>query len=132
MLALILGPNDGLAIGWGIPWDEGFKKQDLLVSLVGRLNAIRKKYPSFLLEGRMIKPFLTCSSKSSVLRVYEEPHASVEVPNVFVSFWENAKGERIGFETNWCMEPSELKMLCPDGSEKVVHLAPLETIEIHE
>ena len=132
MLALILGPNDGLAIGWGIPWDEGFKKQDLLVSLVRRLNAIRKKYPSFLLEGRMIKPFLTCSSKSSVLRVYEEPHVSVEVPNVFVSFWENAKGERIGFATNWCMEPSELKMLRPDGSEKVVHLAPLETIEIHE
>ena len=80
----------------------------------------------------MIKPFLTCSSKPVVLRVYEEPHASVEVPEVFVSFWENAKGERIGFATNWCLERSELKTVRPDGSEKVVRLAPLETIEIRE
>ena len=128
MLSLILGPDDGLVVGWGRPWSEGFASQDALVSLVRRLNALRKKHPSFLLEGRMVKPFLKCESRQVKLRVTKE--ADVDVPEVTVSFWENSKGERIGFATNWRHEPAELKITRPEGQTETRRLAPLETVEL--
>ena len=45
-------------------------------------------------------------------------------------FWENARGERIGFASNWRREPSELKITYSDGRVETRTLAPLETIEI--
>jgi len=130
MLSLILGPDNGLVAGWGRPWDEKFAEQDALASLVGRFNALRKKHPSFLLEGKMVKPFLACTSRSTKLRVTRQTAVSVEVPEVIVSFWENAKGERLGFATNWRHESSELKISGADGQAEIRRLAPLETIEL--
>ena len=63
-------------------------------------------------------------------RVTRQPAESVEVPEVIVSFWENAKGARIGFATNWRHEPSELKISGADGQAEIRRLAPLETIEL--
>ena len=132
MLSLILGKDDGLVVGWGHMWDEEFAEQGELVSLVGRLNALRRKYPSFLLEGWMVKPFAKCESRSAKLLVYKNTcKYSPDVPEVFVSFWENAKGERIGFASNWRREPSDLKIICDDGRTEIRRLAPLETIELH-
>lgn len=130
MLALILGSDNGLAAAWGRSWDEEFHEQEVLVSLVRRLNGLRKKHPAFLLEGKMIKPYLTCSSHRARLCIREDPCVSVDVPQVLVSFWENAKGERIGFATNWRKEPSEFKVGRSDGQVETRLLAPLETIEL--
>jgi hypothetical protein len=52
------------------------------------------------------------------------------VSEVFVSFWENAKGERIGFATNWRREPSNLKIIRDGGQTEVRRLSPLETVEL--
>ena len=49
---------------------------------------------------------------------------------MLTSFWENAKGERIGFASNWRREPSELRITYADGRAETRRLAPLETIEI--
>ena len=54
----------------------------------------------------------------------------MEVEEVLTSFWENAKGERIGFASNWRREPSELKIVYADGRVETRVLAPLETIEL--
>ena len=54
----------------------------------------------------------------------------VEVESVVVSFWENSKGERIGFATNWRREPTDLKIAHADGQTETRRLAPLETIEL--
>ena len=131
MLSLILGRDNGLVVGWGRSWDEEFPEQGALVSLVRRFNALRKKHSSFLLEGRMIKPFIRCESRPTRLLVSKERRQySPEVSEVFVSFWENAKGERIGFATNWRREPSDLKITRSDGQTETRRLAPLETIEL--
>lgn len=131
MLSLILGRDNGLVVGWSRSWDEKFSEQNELVSLVRRCNALRKKHPSFLLEGKMVKPFLKCESRP-VKMIYNcwDEKGEAEVPSVVTSFWENAKGERIGFATNWKREPSEFKVTHADGRAEIRRLAPLETIEL--
>ena len=131
MLSLILGPDDGLTVGWGRSWDEKFPRQSELVSLVRRFNALRKKYPAFLLAGKMIKPFIKCESRP-VKMIYNcwDEKGEAEVPSVVMSFWENAKGERIGFATNWKRGLSEFKVTHADGRTEIRRLAPLETIEL--
>ena len=132
MLSLILGADDGLAEAWCRPWSEKFPTQNELVSLVRRLNAIRKKYPSFLLEGRMIRPFVKCESRK--VRFNCElwgTNNSVEVQEVLTSFWEDARGERIGFASNWRQEPAELKITHVDGRVETRRIAPLEVIELN-
>jgi hypothetical protein len=49
---------------------------------------------------------------------------------VLTSFWENAKGERIGFASNWRQEPSALKITHRDGRVEIRQLGPLEVIEL--
>ena len=131
MLSLILGADDGLVEAWCRPWSEKFPEQDALVRLVRRLNALRKKHPSFLLEGRMIRPFAKCESRPARVgyRLWRG-EGSVETREVFVSFWENAKGERIGFASNWRQAPAELKVTYPDGRMETRRLGPLETVEL--
>ena len=50
--------------------------------------------------------------------------------DVMVSFWENARGERIGFATNWRREPTDLKIIHVNGPTETRRLASLETIEL--
>ena len=54
----------------------------------------------------------------------------VKTHEVLTSFWENAKGERIGFASNWRREPSKLKITHADGRVETRVLAPLETITL--
>ena len=131
MLSLVLGADDGLVASWCRPWSEGFAEQDEIVSLVRRMNAVRRKHPSFLLEGRMIRPFVKCESRyadvgydmwGTIGRIGDQ--------EVLTSFWENAKGERIGFASNWRRKPSELTITHADGRVETRTLAPLEVIEL--
>ncbi len=79
----------------------------------------------------MIRPFVACESRPAKVgyRLWGG-EGSVETKEVFTSFWENAQGERIGFASNWRQEPSDLKVMRPDGRVKTLRLAPLETIEL--
>ncbi len=130
MFSLVLGADDGLSKAWCRPWEEKFPEQDALVELVARLNGIRKRYPSFLLEGRMIRPFVKCESRAATIGYTGWGSGKVEVDEVLTSFWENGKGERIGFASNWRREPFELRITHADGRVETRRLAPLEVIEI--
>ena len=132
MFSLILGADDGLVTAWCHPWSEKFPEQEALVPLVRRLNDIRKKYTSFLLEGWMIRPFVKCESRpAKVGYALWGTKGTVETTEVLTSFWENAKGERIGFASNWRQEPSDLTLTYPDGRVEKRRLAPLEAIELY-
>lgn len=129
MLSLILGDDNGLVAAWCHPWSEEFPEQEALVSLVKRLNDFRKEYPSFLLEGRMIRPFARCESRpAQVGYAIWGAEGAVDTTEVLTSFWENAEGERIGFASNWRQEPSGLTVTYPDGRVETHRLTPLETI----
>ena len=131
MFSLVLNDSGEVVCGWPALWSDGpLPERDALVSVLRELNAIRKKHPSFLLEGKMIRPFLKCESRPAVVDFEGWRSGSVETTEVLTSFWENAKGERIGFASNWRREPSELKITHPDGRTETRTLAPLETIEL--
>jgi hypothetical protein len=128
MFSLILNDRGEAVCGWPSLWNEPFPERDGLIPVLKELNAIRKKYPSFLLEGKMIRPFVACESRSAEVEYEGWGKGKVKTHEVLTSFWENAKGERIGFASNWRREPSELKIVHADGRTETRLLAPLETV----
>ena len=130
MMSLVLGADDELVSSWCLPWSKKFPEQDMLVPFVKNLNAIRKKHISFLLEGRMIPPFAECESAAAKVSYSGWGSGMMETCDILTSFWEDAKGERMGFATNWRLAPSDLRITHKDGRCEVRMLAPLETIEI--
>ena len=132
MFSFVLGDNDEIVSGWPWPWKDDFPERGELVPFVKRLNDIRKKHPSFLLEGRMIRPFLKCESRLATVKFEGWVSGTVETTEVLTSFWENDKGKRIGFASNWRREPSELKITHADGRIETRTLAPLEVIELRK
>ena len=76
----------------------------------------------------MVRPFVACESRPATVAYEGWRSGTVETAEVLTSFWENAKGERIGFASNWRREPSELKITYADGRAETRVLAPLETI----
>jgi hypothetical protein len=130
MLSLILGADGGLSPAWCRSWDKEFLEQGELVSFVKKLNDIRKRHASFLLEGRMIRPFVKCSSESTTVSFTGWEKGAVETSSILVSFWENPKGQRIGFATNWRREASAFEITSGNGKQQTRILSPLETIEL--
>ena len=130
MFSFVLGDNDEIVQGWPSNWKDDFPERGEFVSFVKRLNDIRKRHPSFLLEGKMIRPFLKCESRPATVKYEGWSSGTVETTEILTSFWENAKGERIGFAANWRREPSELTITYADGRVETRCLAPTEVIEL--
>ena len=53
---------------------------------------------------------------------------AIDTTEVLTSFWQNRKGERIGFASNWTRHPARLTLAWPDGTRETRLLAPLETV----
>ena len=130
MFSLVLNDGGEAVCGWPSLWSEPFPERDGLVQVVRNLNAIRKRHPSFLLEGKMIRPFVKCESRPATVKYEGWRRGAVETTEILASFWENAKGERIGFASNWRSEPSVLTITHADGRIETRTLAPLETVEL--
>ena len=116
MLSVVLGPEGKLAYSWAVEWSRGVPDQEPLIALVRDLNALRKRYPEFLLEGRMAIPFATFDAAED---------------DVLSSFWESMNGDRIGFVTNAGKEPRRIAVRHDDGSEPVLSLKGWETAAVH-
>ena len=126
MFSLVLGDRDEVVQGWPSYWKDDFPDRAGFVAFVKRMNDIRKRYPSFLLEGRMVRPFLKCESRPAAVKYEGRKTGTVETTEVLASFWENLEGERICFAVNWRREPSELRITHADGRVETRTLAPLE------
>ena len=116
MLSVVLGPEGKLAYSWAVEWSRGVPDQEPLIALVRDLNAVRKRYPEFLLEGRMAIPFATFDAAED---------------DVLSSFWESMNGDRIGFVTNAGKMPRRIAVRHDDGSESVLSLKGWETALVH-
>ena len=113
MLSVILGPEGRLAYSWALEWSCGVPEQQPLIDLVRSLNALRRRYPEFLLEGRMAAPFV-----------------EIDGGETLSSFWESLAGDRIGFVTNVGGEPRELVFRHGDGRVERRRAGRFETVAV--
>lgn len=128
MMSIVLGDEGKLINSWTTLWTEPTPDQGQMIAMVRRLNDLRRKYPSHLFDGKMIRPWVTVTTAFASNREQWHPH---DYPCVMSSFWENARGERIGFLTNWLNEPSKATLTYADGRRQELTLAARETIEIN-
>ena len=125
MMSVILGPNGNLVSAWGVPWSDPLPDQEKLIGLVRGFNALRKRYPDFLLRGRMVRPFVEIVCDEIDVSGAKTP---MRYPKILSSFWENASGKRIGFLSNWREERVRLTLRRTNFSEEEITLGPLETL----
>ncbi|MEI6421039.1 MAG: hypothetical protein WCP55_02405, partial [Lentisphaerota bacterium] len=127
MLSVVLGKDGEMVMAWGIKWVEPVPEQRPLIDLLRSLNALRKKYPQFLLSGMMVKPFARLEARKKFLHLSGR---DVEIEGVLSSFWQDAYGDRLGFVTNYLNEKQTVKIEYSDGRSDEKVLLPLITIEL--
>ena len=124
LLSLVLKEQGKLHWGWGLPWSEPEPDQESALELIANLNAIRKKYPEFLLNGRMEKlsvPF-ECG-ESFILRKNGE---KITVPEVLAVEWTAPDGKRAVVLTNY----HNRKSVCSFNG-KTIELKALDAVVIN-
>ena len=124
MMSIVLGDEGRLIGSWTTPWTEPTPDQTKMIAMVRGLNDLRRQYPGHLFDGRMIAPFAVVSSESASDGDASSPR---QYPSVLSSFWENAKGERIGFLTNWRDCPVKATLTYADGRHEERRLTAHET-----
>ena len=127
MLAAVLGPEGKLVTAWAVLWSEPLPNQEQLIGMIRSMNALRRKYPQYLLCGKMVRPPKRVSS--ATVRIDGDPSGG-DYPTILTSFWEDAEGNRKGFATNWMLVPQVLRLTADDGSEESRMIGPLHTIEL--
>ena len=99
LLSLVLKENGRLHWGWGLPWSDPEPEQESAFQLLANLNAIRKKYPEFLLNGRMEKLSVQFDcGESFILRQNGE---KIPIPEVLAVEWAAPDGRRAVILTNY-------------------------------
>ena len=126
MMSVVLGADGKLVTSWTTPWSEKVPDQETMVGLVRTFNDLRRKYPQFLYDGRMAVPFAEIAAPEAD---DGGPDSVRRYPSVLSSFWEDGKGGRIGFLTNWRDVPVSAK-ICRDGVCETVEFKPFETKEM--
>ena len=124
MMSIVLGDEGRLIGSWTTPWTEPTPDQTKMIAMVRGLNELRRRYPDHLFDGRMIVPFAAVSSEPASDGDASSPR---QYPSVLSSFWENAKGERIGFLTNWRDQPVKATLTYADGRREERRLTAHET-----
>lgn len=98
LLAVTLKEEGKIHWCWALLWDNPEPEQESIITLVRNLNAIRRKYPQYLLHGRMEQPTIPLKCGTWTLRCAER---DVTLPSVFDSSWSAADGSRIRIITNF-------------------------------
>ena len=90
--------------------------------MVRNLNALRRRYPEFLLEGRMMPlPELEIPTHT----LYLANGKSLEVPAVLCTLWNDRKGGEMLFCANYLTRPQQIRI---EG--RTVEIPPLDAAAI--
>lgn len=111
LLSVTLKESGNIHWAWGVEWSHAAPDQDQVITLVKNLNAVRKKYPDYLLYGRMEIPSGEVVCDKWIFRMTTRDQ---ELPSVLDSCWSASDGSRIRILTNYL--PYEQKVVL-NGSE---------------
>ena len=130
LLSVVLKDGGKIHWGWIVPWDNiAEPDQDDIITLVGNLNALRKKYPQYLNQGRMEHPLAQISGESWILRLHN--NRSEEYEAFLHSTWQSPNGERAMFITNFLPRTQTVKVTYQNKSFEL-QLPPLNAIILTE
>ena len=123
---VVMAADGNLVTSWTTPWSEKVPDQETMVGMVRAFNDLRRKYPQFLYDGRMAVPFAEIAAPE-----FDDggPDVVRRYPSVLSSFWEDGKGDRIGFMTNWRDVPVTARIRRGSVCE-TIEFKPFETKEI--
>jgi len=123
MLSILLGPEGKIFWNWGLKWNAAAPPpQEPELRLLRSLNQLRKQYPQFLFEGKMIPEFIRWEADTVSLVLTNRTET---IPRILASAWEDSSGNRIEFLTNFLPDPCEIIL---DGTKR--RLEGLETLAL--
>ena len=107
MLAVPMRGNGEIDWGAGAPWTMPEPPRKEFLAFVRRMNAIRRQYPQFLLEGRMmplrkkmlVQKHMLCLQKGG----------EYQAPCVLATNWQATAGEQMMFLVNWTNEEADVQ-----------------------
>jgi len=122
LLTIPLRKNGEVDWGAGAPWTLPAPPQKEMLTLVRNLNALRRRYPEFLLVGRMMPlPELEIPSH----KLYLAKGESIEVPTVLCTLWNDRKGGQMLFCANYLPQAQQIKF-----AGRTVEVPPLDALPI--
>ena len=84
---------------WGCPWDFPAPPQEPFWRLLKNLNKCRRKYPDFLLRGRMLKDTLPVSGEN--IQEWTPDGKQKNFPAFYHSSWQAPNGRKMLFVANY-------------------------------
>ena len=122
LLTIPLRKNGEVDWGAGAPWTLPAPPQKEMLTLVRNLNALRRRYPEFLLEGRMMPlPELEIPNH----KLYLAKGESIEVPTVLCTLWNDRKGGKMLFCANYLTQLQRIEV-----AGRTVEVPPLDALPI--
>ena len=119
LLTIPMRKNGEIDWGAGAPWTLPAPPQQEMLTLVRNLNALRRRYPEFLLSGRMMAlPELETPLHTLHLA---KGKTSVEVPSVLCTRWNDRKGGEMLFCANYLSLTQRIKV-----AGRTVDVPPLD------
>ena len=120
LLTIPIRKNGEVDWGAGAPWTLPAPPQQEMLTLVRNLNALRRRYPEFLLDGRMMAlpelkiPFHTLHLANG---------KSIEVPSVLCTLWRDREGKEKLFCANYLMQAQQIGV-----AGRTVEVPPLDAV----
>ena len=106
-LSIVLKDGGNIHWGWNYKWSNMGPDQKSIITLIRNLNAMRKKYPQFLLYGKMLEPLEEIRGDKWNLYLQEE---SLELDSFLHSSWESPQGEKAHIISNFL--PEDQTVIC--------------------
>lgn len=122
LLSVMLKDGGRFHWGWVLGWDFQEPDQKSMIHLIRNLNAIRKKYPQFLLHGKMLEPLAEVTGEKWIMKLRCE---ELVLDSFLYSSWQAQNGEKAMIVTNFLPEEQTVFI---DGKATV--LPPLDAIVI--
>ena len=117
---------DNGAIYWSVmmEWTLPPPDQDKILTLLKNLNAMRKKYPQFLLDGEMVKPEFDVECDDFTLRTKK---CDIKYPCVLTAAFRAPNGEIGHFFVNFTSSKKTFRAT-KDGKTQTISIEPLSVI----
>ncbi len=123
MLTVCLGKGGSIIWGWGVEWDVEPPAQEPVLTLLGRLNAMRRTYAPYLHLGRMVRPRPVETAEDFLL--IRRDGSRCALPGLLTSRWENSAGTQKQVIVNFREKPVSCRV---DG--KTLTVPPLDAVWI--